>query len=257
MDEQNWDAKEYAKYSKGQEKWAKELILKLDLKGDETILDIGCGDGKITQRLSKATTSRVVGVDKSKSMIDLASKSYPNITFICLDATKLNFEKEFDIVFSNAVLHWIDDHRSLLQGIKEALKPDGRALLQFGGGDNAKVILDVMELFIKNSKYAHYFKDFEFPYFFPKKDEYEKLLDQVGFKNYTVLLIPKEMLHEDLEAFKGWIRTTWFPYTDCLPLALKEEFIDEFATSYLKDVPPKDGKISVYMERIEVNIQNY
>jgi len=252
MKQQNWNAKDYAKYSKGQEVWARELIAKLDLQGNENILDLGCGDGKVTALLAEATSGKVVGVDKSEVMVTLAQKSYANIVFQTRDATTLNFENEFDMVFSNAVLHWVYDHKAVVQGIYKALKKEGNILLQFGGYGNAKEILSVLDAFIVK-EYAHYFKDFEFPYSFPHADIYDTLLQEQGFREVNAELIPKDMVHENIEAFKGWIRTTWFPYTDCLPQNMRETFIDGFVDTYLGLRPLDDnGQINIDMVRLEV-----
>jgi len=252
MKQQNWNAKDYAKHSKGQEIWAKELIAKLDLQGNENILDLGCGDGKITALLTEATSGKVVGVDKSEAMVALAQKSYTNIAFQAIDATALDFENEFDVIFSNAVLHWVHDHKAVIQGIYRALKKEGKILLQFGGYGNAKEILSMMDDFIAK-EYAHYFKGFEFSYSFPHSDVYEALLAKQGFKNIDVKLIEKDMVHENIEAFKGWIRTTWFPYTDVLPENMRESFIDAFVTEYLLVIPlDVEGWVHVDMVRLEV-----
>jgi trans-aconitate methyltransferase len=252
MKQQNWNAKDYAKHSKGQEVWARELIAKLDLEGDENILDLGCGDGKVTALLAEATSGKVVGVDKSEAMVALAQKSYTNIAFQAMDATALNFKNEFDVIFSNAVLHWIHDHKAVVEGIYRVLKKEGKILLQFGGYGNAKDILFVMDAFIAK-EYAHYFKDFEFPYSFPHADVYAVLLEEHGFREVDAKLIPKDMVHDDIEAFKGWIRTTWFPYTDSLPKNMREKFIDGFVEAYLALKPLDDeGSVHVDMVRLEV-----
>lgn len=248
-----WDAVSYAKYSKGQELWAKELIEKLSIKGYEDILDLGCGDGKITQVLAKNSSGKVVGIDSSEEMIKYARKTYPSLDFQLTDAVKLTFKNQFDIVFSNAVFHWVSNHESALKGVYKALRANGKILLQMGGYGNAKEILDVMDKFLQNPKYHDYFKSFQFPYTFPDVDDYEKLLGKVGFSEYDVGLISKDMVHEDLESFKGWIYTTWFPYMDCLPEELREEFVDEFVKAYLKKLPlDSDGKVHVHMVRLEV-----
>jgi len=252
MKQQKWNAKDYAKHSKGQELWARELITKLALQGNENILDLGCGDGKVTAFLAEATRGKVMGVDKSEAMVKLAQKSYANIAFHSMDATTLNFENEFDVVFSNAVLHWVHNHKAVVQGIYKSLKKDGKILLQFGGEGNAKEILSVMDVFIAK-EYAPYFKDFEFPYSFPHSDVYEALLAEQGFRNIDAKLIKKDMVHEDVEAFKGWIRTTWFPYTDILDENMREEFIDKFVEAYLMLKPlDNEGRIHVDMVRLEV-----
>ena len=109
-----------------------------------------------------------------------------------------------------------------------------------------------MDAFIAK-EYTHYFKDFEFPYSFPHSDVYEALLEEQGFREVDAKLIPKDMVHENIEAFKGWIRTTWFPYTDVLDERMREAFIAGFVEAYLGLRPLDDeGRVHVDMVRLEV-----
>jgi trans-aconitate 2-methyltransferase len=106
-----WNPEDYAKNSDAQLKWARELRQNLKLQGNESVLDVGCGDGKITADFATALSKgRVVGVDSSPEMIDYAtrtyaSKQYANLSFACVDARSLDFDREFDLCFSNATLH--------------------------------------------------------------------------------------------------------------------------------------------------------
>ncbi len=135
----NWNAQDYAENSQNQFQWAQELIPKLKLQGKEALLDIGCGDGKITAELARCLPKgRAVGIDSSEKMIDLAKKAFPqkdylNLCFQVMDARKLTFKSEFDIVFSNAALHWIVDQNAVLAGVQRSLKPGGRMLFQMAG----------------------------------------------------------------------------------------------------------------------------
>ncbi len=127
----NWNAQDYAKNSANQQQWARELFPKLKLQGNEALLDIGCGDGKITAELARSLPEGwVVGVDSSEKMITLAQNSFPqkdyrNLTFQVMDARKLAFQSRFDVVFSNAALHWIVDQKAVLEGVQRSLKPGG------------------------------------------------------------------------------------------------------------------------------------
>ena len=118
-----WNAEDYAKNSSAQLKWAQELIEKLALQGGESVLDIGCGDGKITSQLALAADNgNVVGIDQSEEMIRLASErfpsaKYPNLSFLCMDATGISLSRKFDVGFSNAALHWVKDHAKALRGV--------------------------------------------------------------------------------------------------------------------------------------------
>jgi trans-aconitate methyltransferase len=258
-----WDAEDYHKSSSEQQKWAKELILKLRLKGSERVLDIGCGDGKVTAEIAKLLPNgSVLGVDNSEEQIRFArnnfpSKKFPNIAFEIMDAKNLSFNGEFDVVFSNATLHWIIDHLPVLKGIKKSLKPSGKVLLQMGGRGNASKILEVLETMIKSKKWSRYFTNFTFPYGFYGTEEYKEWLEQVGLKVKRVELIPKDMIHKGKEGLAAWIRTTWLPYTQRIPEEMREKFIDELVDEYIKKHPlDNEGFVHVPMMRLEVEAEN-
>jgi trans-aconitate 2-methyltransferase len=123
-----WDAGDYERHSSAQQAWARELIAKLALKGDECLLDIGCGDGKVTAELARRLLAGyVVGIDSAASMVRLArarqaAEEIPNLSFCLADALDLPFCASFDIAFSNATLHWVHDHHRVLQRVPEPLR---------------------------------------------------------------------------------------------------------------------------------------
>lgn len=106
-----WNPQDYAKNSDAQLKWARQLRSHFNLQGNESILDVGCGDGKITADFAATfPSSRVMGIDSSPEMIDYAQQTYPasqysNLSFACIDARSISFENEFELIFSNATLH--------------------------------------------------------------------------------------------------------------------------------------------------------
>ena len=113
----------------------------------------------------------VIGVDNSTTMIDLANKRYPskdysNLSFEVMDARSLSFSECFDVIFSNAALHWLKDHSLVVKGTYRGLRPGGRILFQMGGKGNAKVILYVLEEIVSLPRWDSYFKGFDFPYGF-------------------------------------------------------------------------------------------
>ncbi|NTV79385.1 MAG: class I SAM-dependent methyltransferase, partial [Clostridiales bacterium] len=193
-----WNPADYTTQSSNQQQWAQELIPKLALKGNERILDIGCGEGKVTAEIANhVPRGFVVGIDSSEEMIMFARSKfpemkYPNLTFELMDARKLNFNREFDIVFSNAALHWIVDHRSVLKGIKKSLKPSGKVLLQMGGKGNAASVFEILDVLLKNEKWSRYFKDFSFPYGFYSPEEYKVWMNEAGFRTKRIELIHKD-----------------------------------------------------------------
>ena len=148
----SWNAEDYAKHSSSQFEWAQELVPKLKLATNECLLDIGCGDGKVTAVLAKCLSKgEAVGIDSSEEMISLACRSfskndYPNLSFVRMDARKLTFKDQFDVIFSNAALHWVIDHRSMLKRVEKCLRRPGRVLFQMGGKGNAQDIFSVLGL---------------------------------------------------------------------------------------------------------------
>ncbi len=251
-----WDAKDYAENSSAQELWAQELIDKLALQGDEHLLDIGCGDGKITNSIAeKLSNGLVVGIDRSESMLGLAREQFalPNLSFHTMDAAKIDLNEKFDVAFSNAALHWVNDHKAVLEGLKKHLNRNAKILFQMGGHGNASYIIEVMTQLITSKKWKKYYDDFMFPYRFCKTQDYEELLMQAGYEAERVELIPKDMIHENVEGLKGWLRTTWFPYTDQLPETEKEDFLNFVVKKYTNIHPPdSEGRTHVNMVRLEV-----
>ncbi len=256
--EYKWNAEEYAIHSAPQQKWARELIGKLNLKGNEIFLDIGCGDGKVTAEIATyLKNGTVVGIDNSGEMIFLATEKfptskYPNLSFRKVDARALPFHQEFDIAFSNAALHWVLDHGPVLEGIYQSLKPDGKVVVQMGGKGNASQVLEVLNETMCKNNWEEYFHNFSFPYGFYSPEEYGHWLRGAGFEIINLEFKPKNMVHETTEKFKGWLRSTWLPYLDRIPEILREEFIDALTLKYLERNPPdNEGKINTGMQRLE------
>ena len=163
------------------------------------------------------------------------------------------FENRFDVVFSNAVLHWIKDHFTVLDRIRKSLRKSGRLLLQMGGRGNAEEVLSVLNKMLASEKWKSYFQHFEFPYGFYGPEEYEPWLIQAGLRPKRIELLPKIMKQIGPSGLAGWIRTTWLPYTERVPNELRETFIAEIVNSYvLKHPVDCDGLVHVKMVRLEV-----
>jgi len=258
-DSTTWDAHDYAQHSSAQLKWARELITKLHLRGDESLLDIGCGNGRVTAEIaSLLPDGYVTGIDSSPDMIKLAENTFPHhiftqLYFTRMDAREINFINRFDIVFSNATLHWVKDHNPVLSGIYRALKNKGRFLLQMGGKGNAADMVKTVESVMAKKNWRKYFTGYKFPYRFYDTDEYAKLIKETGLTANRIQLIPMDMVHGSKDELAGWFRTTWHPYSEKIPVHCRDEFINEVITTYLQKYPPeKDGQTHVNMVRLEV-----
>lgn len=262
MNTYRWNAQDYAQNSQAQQQWAKELIAQLQLSGRENVLDLGCGDGKVTAEIAKIVNhGTVVGIDNSAAMIALAQgrypdQQYPNLSFRVMDAGNLSFTECFDVVFSNAVLHWVKQHQPVIDGLYRSLKTGGKMLLRMGGQGDAAAMRMAIDRVKDSAPWSRYFIGFEFPYTFSAVDEYRVMLDAAGFTVKRLELVAKDMSHDGREGLAGWIRTTWLPYTQRLPEELRESFIETVCSCYLDQVPLcADGKAHVAMVLLEVEAE--
>ncbi|MGF1495048.1 MAG: methyltransferase domain-containing protein [Microcoleaceae cyanobacterium] len=254
-----WNPEGYAKSSSAQLKWAQELRSHLNLQGHESILDLGCGDGKITADFARSLPNGwVTGVDNSAPMIAYAQRTYskteyPNLTFVEMDARALNFTPAFDLVFSNAVLHWVDDHQAVLRGVAQALKSGRSLVISCGGSGNAADILQTFAELAETASWKQYFGTFENPYHFCGTQNYETWLQAAGFAIDRLELVPKDMTHDGADGLAAWIRTTWMPITHQVPETHREQLIADFVAIYLQRFPiDAQGHTHVRMVRLEV-----
>jgi trans-aconitate 2-methyltransferase len=255
-----WSAADYASNSVVQQAWARELIAKLKLRGDERILDVGCGDGKVTAEIARAVPQgAAVGVDASPQMIEFASKTFPaiknpNLEFHVMDARKIQFVRKFDLVFSNAALHWVDDHQAFLRGAASVLRPGGRLVVSCGGKGNAHDVFLALRPEMRLKRWREFFRKMEAPYFFHSPEEYKKWLPRFGFKTKSIKLAPKDATYPGRVGFATWLRTTWLPYTQRVPEDFREQFIAAVVERYVAK-HPVDAKdlVHVRMVRLEID----
>ncbi|MBU6409854.1 MAG: methyltransferase domain-containing protein [Verrucomicrobia bacterium] len=259
MGQAKWSAADYAANSAVQQNWARELIARLRLGGDERVLDAGCGDGKVTAEIAQAVPrGGVTGIDASPEMIAFAKKTFsprrfPNLRFQLMDARRIRFRRSFDVVFSNAALHWVDDHPAFLRGAASVLKDGGRLMVSCGGRGNAQDVFDALRPEMRLKRRRPFFRGMPMPYFFHAPGDYEKWLPATGFKTFKVRLAPRDAIYGDADAFKAWLRTTWLPYVQRVPEESREEFIAAITKSYLAKHPPgARGDIHVRMVRLEM-----
>jgi trans-aconitate methyltransferase len=141
-----FDGKKYEKASAHQREWGAKLISELPLKGNERVLDLGYGDGTTTATIVELLPDgQVVGIDASKGMIEAAKpKEKDNLRFIIMDIDAIEFIDEFDIIYSNATLHWVRDHQRLLQKVYKALRTGGILRFNFAGDGNCSHLFKVI-----------------------------------------------------------------------------------------------------------------
>ncbi|HEY1663961.1 MAG TPA: methyltransferase domain-containing protein [Verrucomicrobiae bacterium] len=254
-----WNAADYAANSAVQQTWARELIAKLNLRGDEHVLDVGCGDGKVTAEMARALPNgSATGIDASAEMIVFAQKTFPhkqfpNLEFHVMDARKIKFPRRFDFIFSNAALHWVDDHQKILRGAASVLKPGGRLIVSCGGRGNAQDVFVALRPEMRLKRWRGFFRRMPRPYFFYSPGDYEKWLPKTGFKIKGLKLAPKDATYPGVDGFATWLRTTWIPYVQCVPENVREEFIAAVTDRYVAKHPPDaNNQVHVRMVRLEI-----
>jgi trans-aconitate methyltransferase len=254
-----WNASDYAQHSAGQEQWARELIARAALAPDDRVLDLGCGDGRMTAALARLVPEgTVLGVDLSADMVKHAAShfppaAHPNLRFAQADARALSFDRTFTFVFSSAVLHWMRDHGPILAGIARALTPGGRCLLQMGGRGNAEAVIHAFDAVRGEPAWRRWFEGFESSYGFHGDDDYRAWLPAAGLVADQVVLIEKDMVHADAAAFEGWLRTAWHPYTSPVAPEQRPAFLAAVTRRYLDSHPPDaDGRVHVRAIRLQV-----
>jgi trans-aconitate methyltransferase len=255
-----WNAADYAANSVLQQTWARELIAQFNLRGDERILDVGCGDGKVTAEIARAVPHGVAaGIDASPQMIEFARKTFlpeefPNLKFCVMDAREIHITDKFDLVFSNAALHWVENHRAFLRGAASVLCPGGRLVVSCGGKGNAQEVFVAARPEMRLKRWRGFFRGMGRPYFFYSPEDYEKWLPRFGFKTHRIRLAPKDAAYNGVEGFAAWMRTTWLPYVQRVPEDLREEFIVSVTNRYVAKHPPDaNGKVHVRMVRLEID----
>lgn len=250
-----FDGEKYKRASKHQKEWGKDLISQLSLKGNEIILDLGCGDGSLAEQLSTLVPNgKVIGIDSSSGMIKTAQKiERNNLIFLQLDINEMFFTKKFDIIFSNATLHWIKDHKKLLQNSFRALKTDGVILWDFAATGNCANFFEVIRNKISEEKYVLYFKDFEWPWFMPSKSQYEELISDIGFSDTLILEVNRDRYFSSSAEMIKWIdQPSIVPFIKQLPDKMKGIFRQEVIEEMLKRTQQENGTCFETFRRIQL-----
>ncbi|MZI95333.1 methyltransferase domain-containing protein [Vibrio sp. CAIM 722] len=182
---QVWNSSKYAKDAEFVSRLGLPVVDLLAPQRGEHILDLGCGDGTLAQHLVEYGC-HIVGVDASDSMIDAAKSK--GIEAYVKSGEELNYQQEFDAVFSNAALHWMTNSDAVIAGVAQSLKTGGRFVAEMGGYGNIAAIREAIEtVFNNHPEYGSY----QSPWYFPSPQQYEKQLLSHGFKVEYIELIPR------------------------------------------------------------------
>lgn len=255
MSAYEFDGEKYKQASRHQKEWGNNLICQLHLHGDEAVLDLGCGDGILSEQISRLVPNgRVVGIDASNGMLQTAKKlEKDNLSFIQMDINDMNFSNEFDIIFSNAALHWVLNHSLLLNNSFHALKKGGSIHWNFAGDGTCTTFYDVVRTKMRNPQYASYFQDFTWPWFMPSKNQYKALIDSVGFSEVEIVEENKDRYFSDADEMIRWIdQPSIVPFIKYIPNDRKEAFRQDVIQSMIERTKQTDGTCFETFRRINV-----
>jgi trans-aconitate methyltransferase len=231
---QRWDSDRYARNARFVADLAAPVVDLLASRPGERILDLGCGDGALTEKLATAG-ARVVGVDSSPEMT--AAARARGLDVRVMDAKALPFEAEFDAVFSNAAMHWMKDLDAVVAGVWRALKANGRFVGEMGGKGNVETVWQALrEVLARRHIDAHA----AWPWVFPAPDSFRAVLEERGFRVTTVELIGRPTpLPGGIE---GWLETFWEGFLALVPATDRTALVAELRGALAPKLRAPDGR---------------
>lgn len=250
-----FDGKLYEKASIFQQEWGNELISELNLKGNEDILDLGCGNGLLTANLARLVPNgNVIGVDASEGMIEVAKeKEGNNLKFLLMDLNEIDLNRQFDFIFSNATLHWIKNHNQLWTKIHKLLNPNGFVRFNFAADGNSSHFIKVIKETIVFEEYKKYFSGFQWPWYMPSVDEYENILKDFTFSELNVWEENADRFFPDKEAVIWWIdQPQIVPFLENIPEDKKGLFREIVIEQMIKETLQENGRCFETFRRINV-----
>jgi trans-aconitate 2-methyltransferase len=226
MSTRDWDAATYDRISAPQQRWAAEQLDRLHLRGDEVVLDAGCGSGRVTLELAQRVPGGVVyAVDAAPSMVRHTAEALGDRgTALCQDLVELALPEPVDVVFSNATFHWISDHDALFAALHRNMKPGARLVAQCGGLGNIDELRRVADEVAHSEAFAPHFTDWKGPWNYATAEETAERLDRAGFRDAETWLEDKPTELEEPRSFVATI--CLIRHLDLLPPERRDQFID-------------------------------
>jgi len=210
MNKNDWDAEYYKKHSEPQQEGAEYVLEQIQFHGDEVVLDIGCGDGKITKDIAqKVPTGKVIGIDPSENMIEECKKSFSdikNLSFERTGAEDFYFDFPFDLIVSFFAMHYVKDHLKALKNIFRTLRPGGKFIAFMAGGNQPDI-----EQILKKESWLSLLSEQEIRWHAKTEDEYKPLLKEAGFDKIDVRTEWHSRFFDTQEDLLNWT-LGWIPY---------------------------------------------
>lgn len=241
-----WNSSDYHRLSGPQVSWGKKVVARLQLRGDETLLDAGCGTGRLTAELLHALPDgRVVALDVSRNMLHSARENLQpefgeRAQFVAADLPQIPFDNAFDGIVSTAAFHWVLDHDRLFCNLYGALRHGGWLQAQCGGGPNIAQLRQRMAALSKSPPFARYLADFPSPWFFQNAEGAADTLRRAGFVEIETSIERAPTVMESRRQYEEFVRTMIVrAHIELLPdPSLRDQYVSELADLAAGDDPP-------------------
>lgn len=228
----DWDGSTYDRISAPQHAWGKEVLERLPLQGDETVMDAGCGSGRVTEMLlERLPRGRVIAVDASPSMVaaarerlGAASDTGKRVDVRVMDLEELQLEEPLDAILSTATFHWVPDHERLFARLHAALRAGGRLVAQCGGEGNVRRTREAVQEVSAREPFEPYMRGWDGPWNFSSAELAEQRLRAAGFKDARCWLHDVEVYPPEPREFLRTVNLG--SHLLRLPQDLREPFVD-------------------------------
>ena len=236
-----WDASAYHRLSNPQYGWGQRVLARIAPRGDETVIDAGCGTARLTTELAALIPrGRVLAVDLSENMLrqavayvgSLAALGRAPIQFACADIAALPFKEVADGIFSTASFHWVGDHDALFQSLFTALKPGGWLIAQCGGGPNLLRLRQRTDEVMNSLAFQEYFRGWNPPQYYATDTETAARLHRIGFSDVATWLHNQDTRFPDPQTYREFLATVTC-HTHIARISdpvMRERFLDRLVT---------------------------
>ncbi|MBP7778246.1 MAG: methyltransferase domain-containing protein [Acidobacteria bacterium] len=240
-----WNATSYHQVSAPQTSWGHKVLGRLTLEGDERVIDLGCGSGRLTSALAeRVPRGHVVALDRSWNMLIVARTNLrpafgPRVSFVQAALPQVPLAGYADVVFSTATFHWIGDHPALFANIHRALAPGGRLHAQCGGGPNLAAAHALAEQVMHEAPFAPYFADWTGVWQFASAEATTARLADAGFVDIDAHLEAAPTTLASAADYRAFVTTVIYrPHLAALPDGLHGRFIDAVTARAAATAPP-------------------
>ena len=257
MSSADWDASRYHRVARPHAAWGANVLDRLDLQGDEAVLDAGCGSGRVTlQLVERLPRGTVIAADHSESMLAEARNTLAGyadrVTFIQVDLLDIHekLDRQVQVIFSTAVFHWIQDHPRLFSALRRVLESRGKLVAQFGGGTNLQHFMRAADTVAGREPFAQTLGGKDLWRYYTTPEETEGRLIAAGFTQANGWLEPSPQTFEDHARMADFCRgVVLSSHVAALPDPLRQDFTDQV----VDEIARREGALTLDYVRLNVD----